>query len=89
MSNCTLRRKLCFCKKQERLFEEKLSTIAQLTPEMLVALGEQGVKTLQDFALFANACASLCIEKRGSIPAIPSYDDIEKRYSNIPFTNTL
>ncbi len=30
--------------------EEKLSTIAQLTPEMLVALGEQGVKTLQDFA---------------------------------------
>ena len=47
------------------------------------------LKTLQDFALFANACASLCIEKRGSVPAIPSYDDIEKRYSTISFTNIL
>ena len=30
--------------------EEKLSSILQLTPEMLVTLGEQGVRTLQDFA---------------------------------------
>lgn len=32
-----------------------------------------------EFARFANAVASLCVEKRGGIPAIPSLEEVEKR----------
>ncbi len=32
-----------------------------------------------DFARFANAVASLCVEKHGAIPAMPSLDEVEKR----------
>ncbi len=32
-----------------------------------------------DFALFGNAVASLCVEKRGGIPAIPTYEEAVKR----------
>lgn len=38
--------------------------------------------TLQEavnFAKFANALASLCVEKRGGIPAMPKLNEIEKR----------
>ena len=31
------------------------------------------------FARFANALASLCVQKRGGIPAMPELDEIEKR----------
>lgn len=31
------------------------------------------------FARFANALASLCVEKRGGIPAMPTLDEVEKR----------
>lgn len=36
---------------------------------------EEGKKFVQ----FANAVASLCVEKRGAIPAIPDIKDVEKR----------
>ena len=32
-----------------------------------------------EFADFANALASLCVEKRGAIPAMPTLETIEKR----------
>jgi fructokinase len=32
-----------------------------------------------EFARFANALASLCVEKRGGIPAMPELSDIEKK----------
>lgn len=32
-----------------------------------------------EFARFANAVASLCVEKRGGIPGMPSLDDVMKR----------
>lgn len=34
------------------------------------------------FARFANAVASLCVEKRGGIPAIPSLSEVEERLKN-------
>lgn len=35
-----------------------------------------------EFARFANAVASLCVEKRGGIPAIPSLSDVEERLNS-------
>ena len=34
------------------------------------------------FARFANACASLCVERRGAIPAMPERNEIEERMKN-------
>jgi len=33
----------------------------------------------KEFTLFANAVASLCVEKRGAIPAMPSLEEVEER----------
>ena len=38
--------------------------------------------TLEDaveFARFGNAVASLCVEKRGAIPAMPTMEEVEER----------
>ena len=32
-----------------------------------------------DFAKFGNAVASLCVEKRGAIPAMPTLEEVQKR----------
>lgn len=32
-----------------------------------------------DFARYGNAVASLCVEKRGAIPAMPAVEEIEER----------
>ena len=37
------------------------------------------LKEAVSFARFANALASLCVEKRGGIPAMPSLDKVEER----------
>ncbi len=37
------------------------------------------LKKSEEFLLFANALASLCIEKRGGIPSIPSLENIQAR----------
>ncbi len=43
------------------------------------ALTEITLSEAADFADFGNALASLCVEKRGAIPAMPERADIEKR----------
>ncbi len=40
---------------------------------------EIGLPALSEFARFGNAAASLCIEKRGAIPAMPSLREIRRR----------
>ena len=35
-----------------------------------------------EFATYGNAVASLCVEKRGAIPAMPSLDEIKERMSS-------
>ncbi len=37
------------------------------------------LEVLSDYALFANATASLCVEQIGAIPAMPSIDDVLNR----------
>lgn len=36
----------------------------------------------EDFARFANAVASLCVEKRGGIPAMPALDEVTARLNS-------
>ncbi len=38
-----------------------------------------GLQEAAKFAKYGNAVASLCVEKRGAIPAMPSVDEIEER----------
>ena len=38
---------------------------------------------LEDFARFGNAVASLCVEKKGAIPAMPALDEVEKRLNDV------
>ena len=40
---------------------------------------ELTLKELEDFARFANAAASFCVEHHGAIPSLPTTEDIEKR----------
>jgi fructokinase len=35
---------------------------------------------VSDFTVFANAVATLCVQKRGAIPAMPSLEDVQKLY---------
>jgi len=37
------------------------------------------IEDAADFAKFGNAVASLCVEKRGAIPAMPALEDVKKR----------
>lgn len=38
-----------------------------------------GLEEAAEFAMYGNAVASLCVEKRGAIPAMPSVEEIEER----------
>ncbi len=40
---------------------------------------ELTISELKDFARFANAAASFCVEHHGAIPSLPTTEDIEKR----------
>lgn len=40
---------------------------------------EISLDELKDFAHFANAAASFCVERNGAIPSLPTIKDIEKR----------
>lgn len=40
---------------------------------------ELSLDELEQFARFGNAVASLCVEKKGAIPAMPDLDEVEKR----------
>lgn len=40
---------------------------------------ELSLNELEDFARFGNAVASLCVEKKGAIPAMPDLNEVEKR----------
>lgn len=40
---------------------------------------EVSLEVAAEFAKFGNAVASLCVEKRGAIPAMPTLEDVEKR----------
>ena len=40
---------------------------------------EMTLTELEKFARFGNAVASLCVEKRGAIPAMPTYEEILER----------
>ena len=42
-------------------------------------LSDVTVNDAADYARFGNATASLCVERRGGIPAMPSLDEVEKR----------
>lgn len=41
--------------------------------------GELGLDELVEIVRFGNAVASLCVEKRGAIPAMPDLEQVEKR----------
>ena len=42
-------------------------------------IAQIGCEDLAAFADFANAAASLCVEKKGGIPAMPSLGDVAAR----------
>lgn len=42
-------------------------------------IGELSIDDLKEYAQFGNAVASLCIEKKGAIPAMPSMEQVEER----------
>lgn len=42
-------------------------------------LDDLGLDELEEIARFGNAVASLCVEKRGAIPAMPNLQQVEKR----------
>ncbi len=42
-------------------------------------IDELSQKELADFAKFGNALASLCVKKRGAIPAMPSFNEVKNR----------
>ena len=35
-------------------------------------------ETLKEYTLFANAAATLCVAKRGAIPAMPDLNSVEE-----------
>ena len=42
-------------------------------------MDELTIKELAEYARFGNAVASLCVEKRGAIPAMPKLPQVEER----------
>ena len=42
-------------------------------------LDELTQEDLKEFARFGNAVASLCVEKKGAIPAMPELAQVERR----------
>ena len=44
---------------------------------------ELSLNELEHFARFGNAVASLCVEKKGAIPAMPALDEVEKRLNDV------
>lgn len=40
---------------------------------------EYSAKELAEFVKFGNAVASLCVGKKGAIPAMPNFDDVQKK----------
>lgn len=40
---------------------------------------ELNLSELEEFAYFGNAVASLCVEKKGAIPAMPTFEQVMKR----------
>ena len=44
---------------------------------------ELSLNELDNFARFGNAVASLCVEKKGAIPAMPDLSEVEKRVKRI------
>ena len=43
------------------------------------SLDDLGLDELEEIARFGNAVASLCVEKRGAIPAMPNLQQVEER----------
>lgn len=43
------------------------------------SLEQLNLKNIKEFARFANAVASLCVEKRGAIPALPNIEQVMRR----------
>lgn len=46
-------------------------------------LSQVSLEDAAEYARYGNAAASLCVERRGAIPAIPSKLDVEQRIKNI------
>ncbi len=46
---------------------------ARKSPEMF------GIEELKEYVRFGNAVASLCVEKKGAIPAMPTLEEVEKK----------
>ena len=44
---------------------------------------EVSLKEVAAFAAYGNAVASLCVEKRGAIPAMPTKAEVEKRMKGL------
>jgi len=42
-------------------------------------LGEHNLQEIEDYVVFANAAASLCVEKRGAMPSMPDISAIYER----------
>jgi hypothetical protein len=38
-----------------------------------------GIEELKEYVRFGNAVASLCVEKKGAIPAMPTLEEVEKK----------
>lgn len=47
--------------------------------KMEKSLDDLGLDELEEIARFGNAVASLCVEKRGAIPAMPNLQQVEER----------
>lgn len=47
------------------------------------ALAELGMDELAEYARFGNAVASLCVERKGAIPAMPVLEEVEERIYNL------
>lgn len=56
-------------------FLYKISTSGKLLDELTM-------KELAEYARFGNAVASLCVEKKGAIPAMPELSQVEERLRN-------
>ena len=46
-------------------------------------LDEMTQEQLTEYARFANAVASLCVEKKGAIPAMPELSQADKRLEDM------
>lgn len=46
------------------------------------SVDELGLSDLEKFARFGNAVASLCVEKKGAIPAMPTLEQVTQRLEN-------